>query len=150
VAASLEPKKRSGNFKPDLTARRGRRRIKEMPTVVGDRIQREREARGWDQSELAKRAGMSSQRLSAIETGVSRRPRADAVVAVAKALGLPAEELWLLSLSDTPPTESPRPADSRTDQDDRKETATRRRNGQRRGGKPTAKTASGKDLASKR
>lgn len=56
-----------------------------------------RAARGWSQAELAQRAGVSRAEVSAIETGRLGSPSAVAALALARACGLPVEELFRLA-----------------------------------------------------
>jgi transcriptional regulator with XRE-family HTH domain len=63
--------------------------IKSMVTALGARIRAARLAAGWTQGELAKRAHVSQQAISQLETGVATETRY--ILAIAKALGLPAD-----------------------------------------------------------
>ena len=62
----------------------------------------ERTRRGWSQSELARRAGVSSQLISAGEAGRKPRPSGDTVIALAQAFGVTVEELRTLAAGTTP------------------------------------------------
>lgn len=61
--------------------------------VVAERIQRHRLQKGWDQGDLARRAGVSRTTLYSLERGLTRSPRATTLAALAKALGVEVEEL---------------------------------------------------------
>jgi transcriptional regulator with XRE-family HTH domain len=50
-------------------------------------IREERKARGWDQAEAAKRAGLSTTALSDIETGKAAEPRRITMEKIARAFG---------------------------------------------------------------
>jgi transcriptional regulator with XRE-family HTH domain len=56
-------------------------------------LRKQREARGWKVGELAKAANLSRQGLSLIETH-QREPSAHLVVRLARALGVPPDELF--------------------------------------------------------
>lgn len=60
---------------------------------MSDRILAERRARGWSQSELARRAGVTRQLVSAVEAG-RHVPGVTAALALAQALGTSVEELF--------------------------------------------------------
>jgi len=55
--------------------------------TFGERLIRAREQRGWNQQELAARAGIRYETISRIENGVHKEPRVYVAVALAKALG---------------------------------------------------------------
>jgi transcriptional regulator with XRE-family HTH domain len=55
--------------------------------AIGDRVERRRLARGWDQSELARRAGVSSSYVNRIEAGKYGRPSVAMLTKLAEALG---------------------------------------------------------------
>ena len=59
----------------------------------GDRLRRLREAAGLTQEELADRAGLSRDAVSALERGRRRHPQAQTFRALATALGLSEEEV---------------------------------------------------------
>lgn len=52
-----------------------------------------REKRGWSQSELSRRSGVKQGVLSYIESGRTKRPRIDTILAIAAALEVPVEKL---------------------------------------------------------
>lgn len=52
-----------------------------------------RRARGWDQSELARRAGVSPSYISRIESGAHKQPSAQKLRLIADALRVPVAEL---------------------------------------------------------
>lgn len=62
----------------------------------GARLRSLREAAGLTQEELAMRAGLSSNAVSALERGVRKRPQPHTVRSLASALGLPEEDLAAL------------------------------------------------------
>lgn len=71
-----------------------------------DWLREEIEKRGWDQTELARRSGVSTGTVSRIMTG-GRNAGPDFCIAIAKALGLPRSEVfkargWLLSELENP------------------------------------------------
>jgi transcriptional regulator with XRE-family HTH domain len=63
------------------------------PRRLGLSIRRLREAKGWDQKELARRAAISQPYLSQLETGSRPDPAISVVRKVAKALGVSLDEL---------------------------------------------------------
>jgi tetratricopeptide (TPR) repeat protein/DNA-binding XRE family transcriptional regulator len=71
-----------------------------MPTghsqTFGMLLKRYRLASGLTQAELAERAGLSPEAVSALERGVNRAPRKDTVTLLADALALPEQERALL------------------------------------------------------
>ena len=58
-----------------------------MATFAAHMKQR-REARGWDQKELAERAGIPYMTVYRLENGDHRTPRMDVAVKIARALGV--------------------------------------------------------------
>lgn len=58
----------------------------------GERLVRLREARGWTRSELARRLGMSRERLAHWERG-EHNPQLDALLALRRVLATPIDEL---------------------------------------------------------
>jgi len=60
---------------------------------IGKRIRDLREERGLTQREVARRAGLTPSGVGFIEHGQTRNPSAETVLAVARALGVPVEEL---------------------------------------------------------
>ena len=56
-------------------------------------VQSARERRGWSQTELARRAGVSRQLVGSVEAGV-HAPRVDAALGLSQALGSSVEELF--------------------------------------------------------
>lgn len=62
---------------------------------VGARVRSERMRRGWQQAELAQRAGLSRSRLTRIETGKVERVHLTETRQVAKVLGVTAAYLTL-------------------------------------------------------
>lgn len=59
--------------------------------TIGERIKAERDARGWSQQQLAKRAGVSQQLITRLETGKVFETKR--IMQLAKAFGLTAEAL---------------------------------------------------------
>jgi len=62
--------------------------------MLGDMVRTAREKIGWSQSELARRAGLTSGHISQIEAGKRLNPRGNVVQAIAQALGISAESLY--------------------------------------------------------
>jgi transcriptional regulator with XRE-family HTH domain len=60
---------------------------------IGKRIRDLREERGLTQREVARRAGLTPSGVGFIEHGQTRKPSAETVVAIARALGVPVKEL---------------------------------------------------------
>jgi transcriptional regulator with XRE-family HTH domain len=59
---------------------------------LGERLRRYREAAGYSQEELAERAGLTANAISALERGERKRPYPDTVRRLAAALGLSEDE----------------------------------------------------------
>ena len=76
----------------DEAARGGRRTVAD-PGVLGRNVARLRAARGWSQSELARRSGASQNFISALEGGARQSARVETVQALARALGVTVDEL---------------------------------------------------------
>lgn len=57
--------------------------------LLGQKIREQRAHRGWDQSRLAREAGISRTTLSQLENGKGPEPRPSTVGKVSQALGLP-------------------------------------------------------------
>jgi transcriptional regulator with XRE-family HTH domain len=66
---------------------------KKKPTLLGKRIKKLREAKGWTQLELAIKAGLSPSNLAAVEQGQIADPRTSTTTAIASALGVDVAEL---------------------------------------------------------
>jgi transcriptional regulator with XRE-family HTH domain len=62
----------------------------------------ERTRRGWSQSELARRAGVTSQLISAGEKGTKPHPSGDTLAGLARAFGISIEELRDRAVTGTP------------------------------------------------
>jgi transcriptional regulator with XRE-family HTH domain len=60
---------------------------------VAEAIQRHRLQKGWDQGDLARRAGVSRTTLYSLERGGTRSPRATTLARLAKALDVTVEDL---------------------------------------------------------
>lgn len=71
-----------------------------VPAEVESRVRAEREARGLSQAELARRAGLSRQALSAIEAG-RYLPNTAVALRLAQALGCAVEDLFAFPTSPT-------------------------------------------------
>lgn len=56
--------------------------------VLGKRIAKAREGRGWNQSDLARRSGVSVSYINRIEAGRYKRPSIERVKAIADTLGV--------------------------------------------------------------
>lgn len=69
------------------------RTLPPMSSSFGDRIKEAREAKGWNQSELADKVGVSRQAIFSIENGENKSMRPDNLFKVADALGVKAR--WL-------------------------------------------------------
>lgn len=59
----------------------------------GSWIRSMRKARRWTQEELSARSGISQSFISALETGARKHPGIENLSALAKAFGMPAEEV---------------------------------------------------------
>jgi transcriptional regulator with XRE-family HTH domain len=80
----------------------------DKPASVGDRIRRFRKERGLNLSRLAEQAGVSKGYLWTLENDpATRRPSAETLFAVAKALGVTMADLMGRELSVEPPEEIP-------------------------------------------
>jgi transcriptional regulator with XRE-family HTH domain len=60
--------------------------MSEQPAPFGELLRRHREAAGLSQEELAERAGLTANSVSALERGERRRPHPQTVRALAEAL----------------------------------------------------------------
>lgn len=60
---------------------------------IGERIAALREARGWTQTELASRAGVTASAINQIESGLTKRPSIETLFPIADALNVNAREL---------------------------------------------------------
>lgn len=78
----------------------------EEPAGSGTRLRLARQARGFSQQQLARMAGVSRQAVSAVEAGHSD-PSLRVALALARALGVTAEELF--GPGNAPPPVTPRP-----------------------------------------
>ena len=56
------------------------------PTLLAERVQALRQARGWNQRRLAREAGLAPNQVSQIEGGVTQDPRISTLRALADAL----------------------------------------------------------------
>ncbi len=63
------------------------------PGVLGRSVARLRAARGWSQSELARRSGVSQTFISSLEGGRRGKATTDTAGALARALGVTVDEL---------------------------------------------------------
>lgn len=80
-----------------------------MSAINGTRVQELRKALRYSQKELSKATGIPRGTIAAIEAGFSRQPSFAAVSAIAKALKVPPESLFLPTNVDEP-TIDPTPA----------------------------------------
>lgn len=62
---------------------------------MGYRIREEREKKNMTQEELSERSGVSRGTISALENGTSRSTTTKTLMNIARALGIPIEELFL-------------------------------------------------------
>jgi transcriptional regulator with XRE-family HTH domain len=60
---------------------------------IGKRIAALREARGWTQTELAAKAGVTASAINQIESGLTKRPSIETLFPIADALNVDAREL---------------------------------------------------------
>jgi transcriptional regulator with XRE-family HTH domain len=67
-------------------------------TTFGARLKQRREARGWDQKELARRAQVPYMTIYRLETEAHRTPRMDIAVKLARVLGVSLD--WLCGVYD--------------------------------------------------
>lgn len=72
--------------------------------MLGDWIRSERERRGWSQSALARRAGITSQAINMLERGKSRSPNGTTVEGLAAAFGMTVADLYSAAYGDVPST----------------------------------------------
>ncbi len=73
---------------------------------IGKRIRELREERGLSQREVARRAGLTPSGVGFIEHGQTRKPSVETVMAIARALSVPVEELLekpAVPLGESPP-----------------------------------------------
>ena len=68
-------------------------KIRRMLTYSPQKIIALRTERGWNQSELARRAGISSPSLWALENGRTKMPKFETIKSVAAALGVPMSKI---------------------------------------------------------
>jgi transcriptional regulator with XRE-family HTH domain len=76
------------------------------PSVLGRNLARLRDARGWSQSALARRSGVSQSFISNLEGGRSTESLVGTVQALALALGVTVDDLLRVE-SPVPPREEP-------------------------------------------
>jgi transcriptional regulator with XRE-family HTH domain len=73
--------------------------------MVGDIVKALRETRGWNQTELARRAGLRSQQINQLESGKKGNPTQKTIEALARAFEMPVGD-FMRALGvggDTPP-----------------------------------------------
>ncbi len=70
-----------------------------MASSIHNSLQRHRTARGWTQAQLGERAGITRQSYAAIESGRSV-PSTEVALRLARALGLPVEDVFTLPSED--------------------------------------------------
>jgi transcriptional regulator with XRE-family HTH domain len=63
------------------------------PERIGRMLRVAREAKGWTQDELARKAKLTKPYISQLENGVRKNPSLPALQRLAKALGVPVAEL---------------------------------------------------------
>jgi transcriptional regulator with XRE-family HTH domain len=63
------------------------------PERIGRMLRVAREAKGWTQDELARKAKLTKPYISQLENGVRKNPSLPALQRLAKALGVPVTEL---------------------------------------------------------
>ncbi len=61
--------------------------------MIGRRLRALREAKGWSQDDLARRAKLTKPYVSMLETGVRKQPSLPTLRRLAKALGVPITEV---------------------------------------------------------
>ncbi len=66
----------------------------------GDRLRELRHELGLTQAQLAERIGVSHVYISALERGAKPAPRLATVIALARCLGVPEDDLWALAQSE--------------------------------------------------
>ncbi len=74
------------------------------PVIDGAALRRLREVRGWDQSALARRAGISQSVVSRLERGLQDNLDAAVLIALARTLGIAVDALLVAS---TQPDQAP-------------------------------------------
>jgi len=65
-----------------------------MTITLGEKIKTLRLSRGWTQEQLGMLSGFSRSFIKSIESGASKRPGADRLAKISKALNIPVEELY--------------------------------------------------------
>lgn len=70
--------------------------------MIGERLRKAREARGWSQSALARRAGLTPGHINQIESGHRANPNSETIEALVQALGVSAD--WLLGREEGEPS----------------------------------------------
>src|SRR5215217_7706444 len=68
--------------------------------MIGAWVKAERERRGWSQSELARRAGLTPQAIGQLERSRRRHPYSETVAGLAQAFGITTEELYRAAYGD--------------------------------------------------
>jgi transcriptional regulator with XRE-family HTH domain len=74
--------------------------------MIGAWVKAERERRGWSQSELARRAGLTPQAIGQLERSRRRHPYPETVEGLAQAFGVTAEALYRAAYGDLAPETS--------------------------------------------
>ena len=62
--------------------------------MIGERVAELRRGRGWEQDDLAAKAGVSQSTVSRVETGARRAPSSETMRRLARALGVPVDALY--------------------------------------------------------
>ena len=65
-----------------------------MMLSISETIRTLRESRGWKPSKLAYLAGLSREYIKSIESGANKKPGADKLIKIAKALDVPYQNLF--------------------------------------------------------
>ena len=71
--------------------------------MLGEWIRLQREQRGWSQSELARRAGLSATAINLLESNRRRQPQSDTAQKLARAFDLSVEEMYRAAYGETIP-----------------------------------------------
>ena len=71
--------------------------------MLGNWLRGQREKRGWSQSELARRAGISATAINLLESNRRRQPQADTAHKLAQVFGITPDELYRAAYAETAP-----------------------------------------------
>src|SRR5215208_5140058 len=86
------------------------RRVLELEETIGQRVRKERWAKGMSQGQLAREASLSLNAISALEQGGRVDPRSSTILSISRALGVPVATL--LVEEEGPKAEAPNSSDS--------------------------------------